>query len=79
MKPPVNLIDYVVGFMCKLFLAWKLTSQNLFKTQGWMKRVFDGHVEAGVFSPSDYRGHITDTCQLEKSYLNCLVNMVSEV
>lgn len=52
-KPPVNVIDYVLGFRRRLTLAWKMASDNLIKAQGKMKRRYDGSTVERVFSPGD--------------------------
>lgn len=52
-KPPVNLIDFVMGFRRRLFLVWKLASKNLVEAQGKIKRLFDRRAEARVFSPGE--------------------------
>lgn len=50
---PDTLLDYVHGFQRKLFLAWKMASDNLTEAQKQMKKRFDEKSKFRVFSPGD--------------------------
>ncbi len=52
-ETPVNLLDYVNGFRCRLYLAGKLARENLDKAQLKMKTWFDRRSERREFSPGD--------------------------
>lgn len=48
-----GLSEYVNGFRGKLFVAWKMGSENLTEAQ---EKIFDHKAEVRVFSPADHLG-----------------------
>ena len=50
-EPPVNLIDYVNGFHCRIHLVVKMAGEHLIAVQSIMKWDYDRRAKPQVFCP----------------------------